>query len=35
VVAARGEVVTVRSHRGQDLKIRLLNGAEEQPGASS
>jgi hypothetical protein len=34
VVAAHGEVVTVRSHRGQALKIRLLNGAEEQPGAA-
>jgi hypothetical protein len=29
-----GNAITVRSDRGQDLRIRLLNGAEEQPGAS-
>ena len=34
VVAAHGEVVTVRSHRGQALKIRLLNGPGEQPGTA-
>lgn len=30
VVAANGERVTVRSDRGQDLRIRLLNGAGEE-----
>lgn len=30
VVAANGEFVTVRSDRGQELKIRLLNEREEE-----
>ena len=36
VLAAHGEFVPVRSDRGQELKIRLLDGREEQAlGASS